>query len=222
MKKLVVFDLDGTLVDSIFDLGNAVNFALKEYNLPLHPMSDYYTFVGNGMEDLVRRSMNEKGTDDELYKKVRKVFDEHYNAHSNDNTIAYKGVSELLSALRSKSVKTAVLTNKGHRYVGAILDRCFPEHKFDIYYGQRDGIERKPHPQSFELLLEELGVSKEDCLYIGDSEVDVLTAKNAGVPCVCVLWGFRDKADMEAAGGSIYCEKTEDLATIIEETIHGQ
>ena len=215
MKKLVVFDLDGTLVDSIFDLGNAVNFALKEYNLPLHPMSDYYTFVGNGMEDLVRRSMNEKGTDDELYKKVRKVFDEHYNAHSNDNTIAYKGVSELLSALRSKSVKTAVLTNKGHRYVGAILDRCFPEHKFDIYYGQRDGIERKPHPQSFELLLEELDVSKEDCLYIGDSEVDVKTAKNAGVDLVAVTWGYRSADVIRDAGAEILVNSPEEILSYV-------
>lgn len=215
MKKLVVFDLDGTLVDSIFDLGNAVNFALKEYNLPLHPMSDYYTFVGNGMEDLVRRSMNEKGTDDELYKKVRKVFDEHYNAHSNDNTIAYKGVSELLSALRSKSVKTAVLTNKGHQYVGAILDRCFPEHKFDIYYGQRDGIARKPHPQSFELLLEELGVSKEDCLYIGDSEVDVKTAKNAGVDLVAVTWGYRSADVIRDAGAEILVNSPEEILSYV-------
>lgn len=215
MKKLVVFDLDGTLVDSIFDLGNAVNFALKEYNLPLHPMSDYYTFVGNGMEDLVRRSMNEKGTDDELYKKVRKVFDEHYNAHSNDNTIAYKGVSELLSALRSKSVKTAVLTNKGHQYVGAILDRCFPEHKFDIYYGQRDGIARKPHPQSFELLLEELGVSKEDCLYIGDSEVDVKTAKNAGVDLVAVTWGYRSADVIRDAGAEILVNSPEEILNYV-------
>ena len=215
MKKLVVFDLDGTLVDSIFDLGNAVNFALKEYNLPLHPMSDYYTFVGNGMEDLVRRSMNEKGTDDELYKKVRKVFDEHYNAHSNDNTIAYKGVSELLSALRSKSVKTAVLTNKGHQYVGAILDRCFPEHKFDIYYGQRDGIERKPHPQSLELLLEELGVSKEDCLYIGDSEVDVKTAKNAEVDLVAVTWGYRSADVIRDAGAEILVNSPEEILNYV-------
>ena len=215
MKKLVVFDLDGTLVDSIFDLGNAVNFALKEYNLPLHPMSDYYTFVGNGMEDLVRRSMNEKGTDDELYKKVRKVFDEHYNAHSNDNTIAYKGVSELLSALRSKSVKTAVLTNKGHQYVGAIIDRCFPEHKFDIYYGQRDGIERKPHPQSFELLLNELGVSKEDCLYIGDSEVDVKTAKNAGVDLVAVTWGYRSADVIRDAGAEILVNSPEEILNYV-------
>ena len=215
MKKLVVFDLDGTLVDSIFDLGNAVNFALKEYNLPLHPMSDYYTFVGNGMEDLVRRSMNEKGTDDELYKKVRKVFDEHYNAHSNDNTIAYKGVSELLSALRSKSVKTAVLTNKGHQYVGAILDRCFPEHKFDIYYGQRDGIERKPHPQSLELLLEELGVSKEDCLYIGDSEVDVKTAKNAEVDLVAVTWGYRSADVIRDAGAEILVNSPEEILSYV-------
>ena len=215
MKKLVVFDLDGTLVDSIFDLGNAVNFALKEYNLPLHPMSDYYTFVGNGMEDLVRRSMNEKGTDDELYKKVRKVFDEHYNAHSNDNTVAYDGIKELLSALKSKSVKTAVLTNKAHRYVGAILDKCFPEHKFDLFFGQREGIERKPHPQAFELLLKELNVPKEDCLYIGDSEVDVKTAKNAGVQLVAVTWGYRSKEVIINAGAEILADTPKEILNYV-------
>ena len=215
MKKLVVFDLDGTLVDSIFDLGNAVNFALKENNLPLHPMSNYYTFVGNGMEDLVRRSMNEKGTDDELYIKVRKVFDEHYNAHSNDNTVAYNGIRELLASLKSKSVKTAVLTNKGHQYVGAILDRCFPDHEFDLYYGQRQGIERKPHPQSFELMLDELNVAKEDCLYIGDSEVDVKTALNAGVDLVAVTWGYRSADIIKEAGAEILVNSPEEILNYV-------
>lgn len=215
MKKLVVFDLDGTLVDSIYDLGNAVNFALKEYNLPLHPMSDYYKFVGNGMEDLVRRSMNEKGTDDELYKKVRKVFDEYYNAHSNDNTVAYSGITELLSVLKSKSVKTAVLTNKAHGYVGAILRRCFPVHAFDLYYGQREGIERKPHPHSFELMLGELGVSKEDCLYVGDSEVDVKTAVNAGVDLVAVTWGYRSAEALKEAGAVILANSPEEILNYV-------
>lgn len=200
MKKLVVFDLDGTLVDSIYDLGNAVNFALKEYNLPLHPMSDYYTFVGNGMEDLVRKSLGDKGGDDELYLKVRKIFDSHYNAHSNDNTSAYDGISELLETLKSKGIKTAVLTNKDQEYVGAILDKCFPNHKFDLYYGQRQGVMRKPHPQAFELLLDELKVAKDDCLYIGDSEVDVKTAFNAEVELVAVTWGYRSVKTLLDAG----------------------
>ncbi len=200
MKKLVVFDLDGTLVDSIYDLGNAVNFALKEYNLPLHPMSDYYTFVGNGMEDLVRKSLGDKGGDNELYLKVRKIFDSHYNAHSNDNTSAYDGISELLETLKSKGIKTAVLTNKDQEYVGAILDKCFPCHKFDLYYGQRQGVMRKPHPQAFELLLDELKVAKDDCLYIGDSEVDVKTAFNAEVELVAVTWGYRSVKTLLDAG----------------------
>lgn len=200
MKKLVVFDLDGTLVDSIVDLGNAVNFALKEYNLPLHPMGDYYGFVGNGMEDLVRRSMGAVGGDDELYVKVRKVFDEHYNAHCNDNTVPYEGVGELLDALAGANIKTAVLTNKAQQYVGGILKKCFPAHSFSAFYGQRQGVERKPHPQSFELLLSELGVKKEDCLYIGDSEVDVKTAINAGVDLVAVTWGYRQEEILINAG----------------------
>ena len=200
MKKLVVFDLDGTLVDSIFDLGNAVNFALEKHSLPLHPMADYYTFVGNGMEDLVRRSMGNKGSDDELYLRVRKDFDAHYNAHSNDNTVAYDGITELLENLKEKGIKTAVLTNKAQEYVGDILIKCFPDITFDLYYGQRQGVERKPHPQAFDMLLKELDVSKADCLYIGDSEVDVKTAINAEVDLVAVTWGYRSIEILKEAG----------------------
>lgn len=215
MKKLVVFDLDGTLVDSIFDLGNAVNFALEKHNLPLHPMSDYYTFVGNGMEDLVRRSMGDKGADDKLYLKVRKDFDEHYNAHSNDNTVAYEGVTELLENLKSKGIKTAVLTNKAQEYVGAILDKCFQNHKFDLYFGQRQGVMRKPHPQAFELLLKELNVCKEDCLYIGDSEVDVKTARNARVDLVAVSWGYRSIDTLVNSGAEIIVNKPKEILNYV-------
>lgn len=215
MKKLVVFDLDGTLVDSIFDLGNAVNFALEKFNLPLHPMSDYYTFVGNGMEDLVRRSMGDEGGNDELYLKVRKAFDEHYNAHSNDNTVPYKGIAELLKALRDKNIKTAVLTNKAHIYVNDILKKAFPNHCFDLYSGQKEGVARKPNPQSFHLLLKELSVEKEDCLYIGDSEVDVKTAKNAGVDLVAVNWGYRNEETIRNAGAEVIVSTPEEILNYV-------
>ncbi len=215
MKKLVVFDLDGTLIDSIYDLGNAVNFALKNYNLPLHPMSDYYTFVGNGMEDLVRRSMGDKGSDDELYLKVRKDFDEHYNVHSNDNTIAYEGIAELLDELKSKGIKTAVLTNKAHVYVGDLLKKCFADYNFDLFYGQRKGIERKPNPQAFELLLKELHVNKDDCLYIGDSEVDVKTAENAGVDLVAVTWGYRSIETLIESGAKIIVNTPKEILNYV-------
>lgn len=215
MKKLVVFDLDGTLVDSIVDLGNAVNFALKEYGLPLHPMSAYYGFVGNGMEDLVRRSMGDKGKDDELYIKVRKVFDEYYNSHCNDNTVPYEGIAELLKALSDKNIKTAVLTNKAQQYVGGILKKCFPDHSFAAFYGQRQGVERKPHPQGFELLIKELNVEKEDCLYIGDSEVDVKTAINAGVDLVAVTWGYRSKEVIINAGAEILADTPKEILNYV-------
>lgn len=215
MKKIVVFDLDGTLVDSIADLGNAVNFALKEYNLPLHPMSDYYGFVGNGMEDLVRRSMGDKGADDQLYAKVRKAFDGYYNAHCNDNTVPYEGIAELLYELKSKNIKTAVLTNKAQQYVGGILAKCFPDHSFAAFYGQRNGVERKPHPQGFELLLSDLGVKKEDCLYIGDSEVDVKTAQNAGVDLVGVTWGYRSKDVLVNAGAEILADTPKEILSYV-------
>lgn len=215
MKKLVVFDLDGTLVDSICDLGNAVNYALKEFNLPLHPMSDYYGFVGNGMEDLVRKSLGDRGGDDLLYRKVRKVFDAYYNVHSNDNTVPYDGVSELLKSLSEQNIKTAVFTNKSQQFVGEILSKCFPDHSFTLYYGQRKSLKRKPDPQGLELMLAELDVNREDCLYVGDSEVDVKTALNAGVGLVAVTWGYRSVSTLKNAGAEILVDCPKEILNYV-------
>ena len=122
---------------------------------------------------------------------------------------------ELLCTLKDKNVKTAVLTNKAHMYVGDILAKCFPGHKFDLYFGQQEGIERKPHPQAFNLLLSELNVTKEDCLYIGDSEVDVKTAVNAGVDLVAVDWGYRSKEQIMEAGAEIIVSSPKEILNYV-------
>ncbi len=211
MKKFAIFDLDGTLVDSIYDLADCVNTALRTHNLPENTLKEYYSFVGNGIENLIRTSMKEQGSNDELYKKVRADFDKEYALHSNDKTCPYDGVAQLLEELSQKGIETAVLTNKAEEFVYAILARAFPFHKFSFAWGQREGLERKPSPQGLLMLIEESGFAKEDCIYIGDSEVDVETAKNAGVDLICVLWGFRSEAQLIAAGAERMASNTEEL-----------
>ncbi|MBQ8000013.1 MAG: HAD-IA family hydrolase [Ruminococcus sp.] len=215
MKKLVVFDLDGTLVDSIYDLADCVNTALRKHNLPENTLSEYYSFVGNGMENLIRTSLKSQGNNDELYKAVRADFDIEYAAHCNDKTCPYEGVAELLTQLEDKGIATAVLTNKADEFVGGILSRCFPEHKFSAFWGQRQGIERKPSAQGLLMLIQELGYKVEDCVYIGDSEVDVKTANNAGMDLVCVLWGFRSKDELISAGAKRMVSTAEELLQAI-------
>lgn len=215
MKKLVVFDLDGTLVDSIYDLADCADTALRKNNLPENTLQEYYSFVGNGMESLIRRSMKAQGGNDELYLKVRGDFDREYKAHCNDKTCAYEGVAQLLSQLAEKGIDTAVLTNKAHEFVGGILSKCFPEHKFRVFWGQQEGIERKPSPQGLLKMIDELGYTKEDCVYVGDSEVDVKTADNAEVDLVCVLWGFRSKEQLVESGAKLMVNTAEELMQTI-------
>jgi len=211
LKKLVIFDLDGTLVDSIYDLADCVNSALRAYNLPENTLAEYYSFVGNGIENLIRTSMKSQGNNDELYRKVRTFFDEEYRLHCNDKTCAYKGVAQMLSALQAKGIKTAVLTNKAHNFVEGILDKCFPEHSFSLAWGQQEGIDRKPSPQGLLKMISELGCDISECVYVGDSEVDVRTAENAGVELICVLWGFRSKEQLICAGAECMVETAEEL-----------
>lgn len=211
MKKLVIFDLDGTLVNSIYDLADCVNLALVEHNLPAITLQEAYSFVGHGMENLIRTSMKTEGSNDELYKKVRTTFDALYAAHCNDKTVAYDGVAQMLAKLADKGIETAVLTNKAHEFVGEILCKCFPEHKFKIAWGNKQGIKRKPDPESLFALITEAGCVPADCVYVGDSEVDVHTAHNAGVDLVCVDWGFRSRQVLLSSGAEIITSNAEEL-----------
>ena len=215
MKKIIVFDLDGTLVNSIYDLADCTNKALSMYGLPQNSLGEYYTFVGNGMENLIRTAMKDKGADDELYKKIRRDFDKLYAEHCNDKTVPYEGIEELLEKLQAKGYKTAVLSNKAHRFIDSILKKCFPYHEFSLAWGQQEGIKRKPDGEGVEKLLETLGCSKEECVYIGDSDVDVITAHNAGVDMIGVLWGFRSEEELVSTGAAYIAKTPEELFDII-------
>lgn len=215
MKKIVIFDLDGTLVNSIYDLADCTNKALAMWNLPQNSLEEYYSFVGNGMENLIRNAMKSKGRDDELYKKIRGDFDKLYAEHCNDKTVPYEGVAQLLEMLSKKGIDTAVLSNKAQVYVPQVLSKAFPLHKFSAEWGQREDIKRKPHAEGVEKLLESLGYEKDDCVYIGDSDVDVITARNAGVDMIGVLWGFRTEEELINNGALHVAKNPRELFDII-------
>ena len=212
MKTGILWDLDGTLLDTLEDLADAVNFALCEFGYPTRSVEEVRCFVGNGARRLIERAVPENGD-------VSAVFDTfrtYYNAHCQIKTKPYDGIMEALQKLGEK-YPMAVVSNKPDSAVKPLCTVYFP----GLYArGESTDCPRKPAPDMVFKAMEAIGVER--CVYVGDSEVDVLTARNAGVPCLSVLWGFRDREDMDAVGGSIYCEKTEDLVSIIEETIHGQ
>lgn len=217
MYKLVVFDLDGTLCDTLSDLCNAVNFALESENHPTHPLSAYNKLVGNGINNLIKQALMDKGNDEQLCKTVKAHFDEYYPQHLCDETTSYDGIDALLSELRSLKIRTAVHSNKPHAYVPTILKTLFENHSFDIAWGKRECFERKPSPQALLEIINRLGVDKTEVLYVGDSDVDVLTAHNAGVKVCGVEWGFRGRDELISAGADYIASDTKELLNIIKE-----
>lgn len=211
MKKLVIFDLDGTLVNSIYDLADSVNAALGRASLPEHTLDEYYSFVGNGIEHLIRTSMGEMGSNDELYKSVRADFDSQYAAHCTDKTVAYEGMPELLGRLADDGFKTAIISNKAEEFIAKIIEKNFHGHIFSAVRGQREGVKRKPSGEAVELVLKELGYEKSECIYVGDSEVDLKTAENAGVDMICVLWGFRSQEYLRELGAERMVKTSQEL-----------
>ena len=214
MKTGILFDLDGTLLDTLEDLLDATNYALAAYGHPPRTLPELRRFVGNGAENQIRLSLPEDKKED--LPKVLAAYKPYYTAHCQIKTKPYDGVLSALKVLGEK-YPIAIVSNKPDSAVKALCADYFP----GMYaLGETPDCPRKPAADMVFKAMKAIGADR--CVYVGDSEVDVLTANNAGVPCVCVLWGFRDREDMEAVGGSIYCEKTEDLVRIIEETIHGQ
>lgn len=216
MYKLVVFDLDGTLCDTLGDLANAVNYSLEKEGLPTHPLQSYNKFVGNGINNLIKQVLLDKGDDEELNKSVKANFDSYYPLHLCDSTKAYDGIEALLKELRNLNIMTAVHSNKPHAYVPAILETLFKDHTFNIAWGKRDEFERKPSAQALLKMIELLGVEKDDVLYVGDSDVDVYTAHNGKVKVCGVEWGFRGKEELKSAGADFIAKDTDELLNIIK------
>ena len=209
MKTGILWDLDGTLLDTLEDLADAVNFALQQFGYPERSIEEIRCFVGNGARRLIERA----GGDADA---VFDTFRAYYDTHCRIKTRPYDGIMEALQKLGEK-YPMAVVSNKPDSAVKPLCAEYFP----GLYArGESTDCPRKPAPDMVFKAMEAIGV--ESCIYVGDSEVDVLTARNAGVPCLSVLWGFRDKAEIMDAGGSHFCEDTAKLVEKLEELINGQ
>lgn len=212
--NVAVFDMDGTILDTLEDLKNSVNFALRGCGFPERTLDEIRTFVGNGIRLLVERAVPE-GTSTEKTDECFAAFKAHYAAHSLDVTKPYEGIAELIKELRARGVKTAVVSNKIDSAVQELC-RTFFDGLFDSSVGEREGVARKPAPDSVFTALKEMNVTAENAVYIGDSEVDVATARNSGLPCIAVLWGFRSKELLEKLTPEYIVEKPEQILGIIE------
>ncbi len=210
----VVFDLDGTLLDTLGDLRDSVNFALEKNNLPSRTTEEIRSFVGNGIRLLIERSVPEN-TPLEITDKCFLDFKEYYKNHSAILTKAYGGIIDLLKELKSNGVKIAVVSNKADFAVKTLMEDYFSG-LYDCAYGERVGVKRKPAPDSVFGAVKEMGANLENTVYIGDSEVDVETAKNSNLPCIAVTWGFRDKEVLESLCPEYIVDSPVEILSIIE------
>ena len=215
MKTGILFDLDGTLLNTLEDLLDATNYALAQCGYPKRTLPELRRFVGNGAENQIRMSLP-AGASPEEVQRVLKIYKPYYTEHCQVKTCPYDGILESLAILKEK-YPIAVVSNKPDAAVKTLCGQMFP----GIFaLGEAPDCPRKPAPDMVYKACQAIGA--DTCVYVGDSEVDVVTAKNAGVPCLSVLWGFRDKADIEGAGGSHFCENPAQLTEKIEEIIHGK
>ncbi len=195
----ILFDLDGTILNTVEDLNGSLNFVLKKYGLPLRSVAETAAFLGNGIRRLIELGAGET-VPAETVDAMFADFKAYYEVHCLDKTRPYEGIPELVASLRAAGKKTAVVSNKADFAVQELVERFFPG-LFDFAVGEREGVRRKPAPDAVNEALKQLHAARDEAVYIGDSEVDIATAKNAGLPCVCVAWGFRSEEQLIEAGG---------------------
>lgn len=215
--QAVLFDLDGTLLNTLEDLADSVNAILRKHSFPERTYSEIRSFLGNGAEALMRASLPD-GVAEEDFLPILSEYKAYYKSHMEDKTKPYDGIPELLEALHASGIKIAVASNKFYTAVQGLCAKYFPGHT-DIAIGecQTDGllIRRKPAPDMLSMAAEQLGVPFAACVYIGDSEVDIETAKNAGIDCISVSWGFRDVETLQKAGASAIADSPQALAKML-------
>ena len=215
MKKLVIFDLDGTLLNTIADLAAATNQALQYYGYPTHETEAYRFFVGNGINKLFERALPEGERTEENVLKIRSQFIPYYDEHNADLSRPYPGISELLKTLQQQGIMIAVASNKYQAATRKLIAHYFPEINFVEVLGQREGIPAKPDPSIVNEIMTKAGVKQGDILYVGDSNVDMQTAHHAGVTAIGVAWGFRPRTELEALHPAHIIEKAEELLPLL-------
>ena len=217
MIKAVVFDLDGTLLNTLEDLADSCNYTLNQLNYKTYETEKYKEFIGSGRYKLIERMLpKEVSNNKEIITRALEIFDKHYSKNMRNKSKPYKGVLKLLESLKSKDILLAVVSNKPHKFTIETVENYF-ENSFALVLGQREGYAVKPDPASLLEVIEKLEVNKEEVLYIGDSEVDIYTAKNAEVTSVAVVWGFRGLGTLEEANPDYIVKNTEEILQIIEE-----
>lgn len=211
MKKLVIFDLDGTLVNTIADLADSVNHALQTLGYPAQPYEKFPYFVGNGIYKLIERALPPESRDEQTIRSVKAVFMDYYMLHNTDKSTVYDGVGELLRALAGKGVALAVASNKVHEATVAMIARLFPGIGFACVLGQRDGVPTKPNPAIVAEILQTASATLSETLYVGDSGVDMQTAHNAGITAVGVTWGLRPVEELRQNAADIIIDSPMEL-----------
>ncbi len=211
--ELVVFDMDGTILDTLEDLADSVNRVLERFQYPARTLEEVRRFVGNGRRKLLERALPAEVSEEEA-ERIFQEFTSYYQAHCAQKTRPYQGIPRLLETLRASGCRTAVVSNKADPAVRELCARFFPG-LFDAMSGERDGVGRKPAPDMVDAILGELSVPRERAVYVGDSEVDIATARNAGLACVSVSWGFREKEFLRAQGAERIADTPGELEALL-------
>ena len=211
--KAVVFDLDGTLLYTLEDLYLATNHALEAFGMPPRTRDEVRRFVGNGYRNLVRLAVP-ANTPDALQEQVLAAFNTYYLAHDEEHTAPYPGINELLPALQAAGLQLAVVSNKGDAAVQDLMEKYFPG-AFVAVAGEREGVRRKPAPDTVLAVMAKMDVTANEVIYVGDSEVDVATAANVGCACAIVLWGYRDRDELEQAGARMFASTCDELEALL-------
>lgn len=211
----VIFDLDGTLLDTLADIAHTANSVLAELGFGQHPADAYRQFVGEGVRILFRKALPEEARSREMIDRCAEAFRSHYERHWKVHTRPYEGIRETLAKLKSLGLKMAVLSNKPDPFTKKCVDEYLGEFDFDLVLGQRDHVPRKPDPTAALQILDQLGVSGDACVYVGDTAIDMETAVRAGLYPVGVSWGFRPRPELEKAGAVRIIDSPQQLLEII-------
>ena len=214
--KACIFDLDGTLTNTLESMTYSVNLTLEEMGLSKIAKDQCRLFVGNGARVLMEKSLKVAGdTDASRIEEGMEIYGRIFDQNCTYHVTPYEGIPEMLKALKDKGIHLAVLSNKPDRQTVKVVKAIFGEELFDYAQGQKEGIRRKPEPDGVWYLMEQMHVSKEECLYIGDSEVDAATGRNAGLKTIGVLWGFRDRKTLETAGADDLIDRPDELLQFV-------